>query len=149
MADYFWMGPKRRRSTMALTAKIRPGVAMINCSRWEELRSCVLFHAEMAASIGAPTIFRLLNDPNVIIREELRSSGGDLSQIKPLPQVIGVCARKNKGVPSSGRLRNMLRMSHDTPTPGNRGGNAEDEVAAKQQWEGFGTSIPVLQTILT
>ena len=122
---------------------------MINCSRWEELRSCVLFHAEMAASIGAPTIFRLLNDPNVIIREELRSSGGDLSQIKPLPQVIGVCARKNKGVPSSGRLRNMLRMSHDTPTPGNRGGNAEDEVAAKQQWEGFGTSIPVLQTILT
>ena len=110
---------------------------MINSSRWEELRSCVLFHAEMAASIGAPTIFRLLNDPNVIIREELRSSGGDLSQIKPLPQVIGVCARKNKGVPSSGRLRNMLRMSHDTPTPGNRGGNAEDEAASKQQWEGL------------
>jgi hypothetical protein len=110
---------------------------MINSSRWEELRSCVLFHAEMAASIGAPTIFRLLNDPNVIIREELRSSGGDLSQMEPLPQVFGVCARKNKGSPPSGRLRNMLRMSHDTSTPGSRGGNVEGEVAAKQQWEGL------------
>lgn len=110
---------------------------MINSSRWEELRCCVLFHAEMAASIGAPTIFRLLNDPNVIIREELRSSGGDLSQIEPLPQVIGVCARKNKGVPSSGRLRNVLRMSHDIPTAGSRDGKSEGEVAAKQQWEGL------------
>jgi len=108
---------------------------IINSSRWEELRSCVVFHAEMAASIGAPTIFRLLNDPSVLIREQLRGSGEDVSQIDPVPQVVGVCARKHKGlVPSSGRLRHMLRLSSDPPNIGS--GNDEGEDARQQQWEG-------------
>ena len=33
------------------------------CSRWKEMRETVVFHAEMAAKIQSPTMFRLLNKP--------------------------------------------------------------------------------------
>lgn len=33
------------------------------CSRWKEMRETVVFHAEMAARIQSPTMFRLLNKP--------------------------------------------------------------------------------------
>jgi hypothetical protein len=36
---------------------------VVDCSRWNELRDCVIYHAQMAAALGAPTIFRMLNDP--------------------------------------------------------------------------------------
>lgn len=32
-------------------------------SRWEELQDTVMYHAEMAATLESPTVFRLLNDP--------------------------------------------------------------------------------------
>ena len=38
-------------------------VKVVECSRWNELRDCVVYHAQMAAVLGAPTIFRMLNDP--------------------------------------------------------------------------------------
>jgi hypothetical protein len=34
------------------------------CSRWEELKECVTYHAQMAALLDAPTTFTLLNPPN-------------------------------------------------------------------------------------
>jgi hypothetical protein len=33
------------------------------CTRWNELQQTVEFHAQMAATLHAPTTFRLLNDP--------------------------------------------------------------------------------------
>jgi hypothetical protein len=36
---------------------------LINCSRWEEIKETVLFHAELSTKIFTPTIFRLLNKP--------------------------------------------------------------------------------------
>lgn len=59
---------------------------MINCTRWEELRDAVLFHAELAKDLGAPTIFRLMNDPNMALDAEGLETA--------LPQVMGVCARR-------------------------------------------------------
>jgi hypothetical protein len=38
-------------------------VKVVKCSRWNELRDCVIYHAQMAAALGAPTVFRMLNDP--------------------------------------------------------------------------------------
>ncbi|KAL3826423.1 hypothetical protein ACHAXA_011232 [Cyclostephanos tholiformis] len=38
-------------------------VKVVECSRWNELRDCVIYHAQMAAALGAPTTFRMLNDP--------------------------------------------------------------------------------------
>ena len=100
---------------------------MVAATRWDELKNCVALHAEMAATIGAPTIFRLLNDPNVIMREEARKAGED-SQTDPIPQVVGVCARKHEGdESSSGRLRNLLRLSRD-----GAGANSSQQ----QRWEG-------------
>jgi len=103
---------------------------MITCTRWEELSACVLYHAEVAASIGAPTIFRLLNDPNVFIKEEMRQAGEDDSLFQILPQVAGVCARRRDATDTSGRFRNMLRLS--------KAPNDEDEEeASKRIWEGI------------
>lgn len=35
----------------------------VKCTRWNELQETVKYHAEMAALLKAPTVFRLLNDP--------------------------------------------------------------------------------------
>jgi hypothetical protein len=38
----------------------------VQCTRWNELQETVKYHAEMAALLKAPTVFRLLNDPGAI-----------------------------------------------------------------------------------
>jgi hypothetical protein len=38
-------------------------VKFVTCSRWAEIRETVEYHAQIAALLGAPTVFRLLNDP--------------------------------------------------------------------------------------
>mmetsp|Transcript_10094 Transcript_10094/g.21072 ORF Transcript_10094/g.21072 Transcript_10094/m.21072 type:complete len:398 (+) Transcript_10094:1-1194(+) len=38
-------------------------VKFVNCSRWAEIKETVEYHAQMAALLEAPTVFRLLNDP--------------------------------------------------------------------------------------
>ena len=43
------------------------------CTRWQELGETILFHARMAAYLGAPTEFRLLNPPCTL--------GGDSLQV--------------------------------------------------------------------
>eukprot|EP00814_Leptocylindrus_danicus_P013929 CAMPEP_0116006462 /NCGR_PEP_ID=MMETSP0321-20121206/1742_1 /TAXON_ID=163516 /ORGANISM="Leptocylindrus danicus var. danicus, Strain B650" /LENGTH=401 /DNA_ID=CAMNT_0003475019 /DNA_START=632 /DNA_END=1834 /DNA_ORIENTATION=+ len=35
----------------------------IDCTRWDEIKESVIYHANMAARLNMPTIFRLLNDP--------------------------------------------------------------------------------------
>jgi len=36
------------------------------CTRWEEIKDCVSYHANMSQLLGAKTHFRLLNDPKVV-----------------------------------------------------------------------------------
>jgi len=38
-------------------------VRFVNCSRWAEIKETVEYHAQIAALLEAPTVFRLLNDP--------------------------------------------------------------------------------------
>lgn len=38
----------------------------VQCTRWNELQETVKYHAEMAALLKAPTVFRLLNDPGKV-----------------------------------------------------------------------------------
>uniref|UniRef100_A0A7S2EWP1 VWFA domain-containing protein n=1 Tax=Trieres chinensis TaxID=1514140 RepID=A0A7S2EWP1_TRICV len=38
-------------------------VKIVPCTRWEEIKECVNYHAQMAALLAAPTVFRLLNNP--------------------------------------------------------------------------------------
>lgn len=38
-------------------------VRIVNCSRWAEIQETVEYHAQISALLGAPTVFRLLNDP--------------------------------------------------------------------------------------
>ena len=40
-------------------------VKVVGCSRWNELKDCIEYHAQMAAALEAPTTFRMLNDPGV------------------------------------------------------------------------------------
>jgi hypothetical protein len=44
-------------------AKSKGTYKVTPCSRWKEMRETVVFHAEMAAKIQSPTMFRLLNKP--------------------------------------------------------------------------------------
>lgn len=39
-------------------------VKVVSCSRWNEIRDCIEYHAQMAAALEAPTTFRMLNDPS-------------------------------------------------------------------------------------
>lgn len=41
-------------------------VKIVNCTRWTEIQETVNYHAEMAALLQAPTVFRMLNDPGRI-----------------------------------------------------------------------------------
>uniref|UniRef100_A0A7S4QK78 SAM domain-containing protein n=3 Tax=Ditylum brightwellii TaxID=49249 RepID=A0A7S4QK78_9STRA len=41
----------------------RNNVNIVSCTRWEEIKECVNYHARISALLCAPTIFRLLNDP--------------------------------------------------------------------------------------
>jgi len=36
------------------------------CTRWEEIKDCVSYHARMSQLLGSKTHFRLLNDPKVV-----------------------------------------------------------------------------------
>lgn len=38
-------------------------VKVVDCSRWNEIKDCIEYHAQMAAALEAPTTFRMLNDP--------------------------------------------------------------------------------------
>lgn len=38
-------------------------VKIVDCTRWEEIKECVNFHAQLSSLVCAPTVFRLLNDP--------------------------------------------------------------------------------------
>jgi hypothetical protein len=38
-------------------------VRFVSCSRWAEIQETVEYHAQIAALLGNPTVFRLLNDP--------------------------------------------------------------------------------------
>eukprot|EP00536_Pseudo-nitzschia_multiseries_P012053 jgi/Psemu1/298004/fgenesh1_pm.441_\ len=38
-------------------------VRFVDCSRWSEIQETVEYHAQIAALLEAPTVFRLLNDP--------------------------------------------------------------------------------------
>lgn len=38
-------------------------VRFVSCSRWAEIQETVEYHAQIAALLQAPTVFRLLNDP--------------------------------------------------------------------------------------
>lgn len=38
-------------------------VRFVSCSRWAEIKETVEYHAQIAALLEAPTVFRLLNDP--------------------------------------------------------------------------------------
>jgi len=46
-------------------SKQKNDVKFVECTRWAELKYCVNYHAQMAALLQAPTIFRFLNDPGV------------------------------------------------------------------------------------
>ena len=36
-------------------------IKVVDCTRWEEIKECVNFHAQLATLVGAPTIFRVSN----------------------------------------------------------------------------------------
>uniref|UniRef100_A0A7S3DN03 VWFA domain-containing protein n=1 Tax=Entomoneis paludosa TaxID=265537 RepID=A0A7S3DN03_9STRA len=38
-------------------------VKFVNCTRWAEMQQTVEYHAQMAALLQSPTVFRMLNDP--------------------------------------------------------------------------------------
>uniref|UniRef100_A0A7S4R2B8 Uncharacterized protein n=1 Tax=Ditylum brightwellii TaxID=49249 RepID=A0A7S4R2B8_9STRA len=42
-------------------------VNTVECTRWEEVASGVIWHAQLAAVLRAPIVFRLLNDPGKLI----------------------------------------------------------------------------------
>jgi len=41
----------------------RNNVRYVSCTRWDEIKETVEYHARIAALLEAPTVFRLLNDP--------------------------------------------------------------------------------------
>jgi hypothetical protein len=46
--------------------KKKDDVKIVSCTRWMEIQETVDYHAQMAALLQAPTVFRLLNDPGKV-----------------------------------------------------------------------------------
>jgi len=40
-------------------------VKIVDCTRWEEIKECVNYHAELSGLLFSPTIFKFLNNPGV------------------------------------------------------------------------------------
>jgi hypothetical protein len=40
-------------------------VKVVSCSRWDEIKDCIIYHAQLALCLESPTTFRMLNDPAV------------------------------------------------------------------------------------
>ncbi len=65
--------------------------AIVQASRWAELGDSITYHAQVAASLGAPTEFRLLNSPGNRASQVVRvGSGGDLeAQLEAVRRMVG------------------------------------------------------------
>ncbi len=42
-------------------------IKVVDCTRWEEIKECVNFHAQLATLVRAPTVFRVSNKIQFII----------------------------------------------------------------------------------
>lgn len=71
----------------------------IACTRWDEIRETVKYHAQMAAVLECPTIFQLLNDPG----------------LKTIPQRFSVCEHEDSS-PHKDVTRAMEIMRKVSPT---------------------------------
>lgn len=47
--------------------KNKNDVKLVACTRWAEIKDTVNYHAQMAAMLKAPTVFRLLNHPGAMV----------------------------------------------------------------------------------
>lgn len=76
--------------------KKRNQIKWVVCSRWEELKACAQYHAQMAGLLQAPTKFKLLNPPGHVpqcygvgelgldmVDEEIQSFFNTLSETHP------------------------------------------------------------------
>jgi len=76
----------------------RNSIATVECTRWEEIKECVSYHAHIAALFNAPTVFSLLNNPGVLVgsqrisiaergqeyaQEDLRNMRSLINKVKP------------------------------------------------------------------
>lgn len=86
------------------------GDRLRECSRWMELRQCVLFHGELSHKIGAPASFRLLSAPQE--GAQFVSTGSRLSEILPAAEGGGgldglkltMCTQPRGGTPLTARV---------------------------------------------
>jgi len=62
-------GSMAHRDGHRLVAKSprQKGVTVVDCTRWKEMQETVEYHAQMAALLKSPTVFRLLNDPGRVV----------------------------------------------------------------------------------
>ena len=82
------------------TGKIPHDFKVVECARWMELKDCVAHHVRMAATLHAPTTFRMLNDPGCglnsqqfgiaegsldenVLREEVDHAMGIMNSVQP------------------------------------------------------------------
>ena len=79
-----------------VSQSIKQKVETVDCTRWEEITSTILWHAEMAAWCQTPMAIRLLHDPGVQVG----------------PQQVGVSASKHYSSKEEvERLRNLLNKT--------------------------------------
>jgi hypothetical protein len=67
----FWIvdnsGSMNTQDGHRLSSKNKSKVELVPCTRWAEMQQTVDYHAQMAALIQSPTVFRLLNDPGRVV----------------------------------------------------------------------------------
>jgi hypothetical protein len=75
---------------------VKGKVEIVDCSRWEEVTSTIMWHAEMAAWCQTPMAVRLLHDPGIQVG----------------PQQVGVSASKHYSSKEEvSRLRTLLKKT--------------------------------------
>lgn len=83
----------------------------VQCTRWNELRDTVKYHAQTAALLKSPTVFRLLNDPGLIYGSQQFSiaekGNDDEMSLKQDLQIAMKCMESSPGgmTPLSDHLR--------------------------------------------
>lgn len=66
-------------------------VRVTTCTRWEELKETVLYHAQLAALLEAPTKFVLLNPPTT--NPATSHNNSSTGFLKPCPQEMSIAER--------------------------------------------------------
>jgi hypothetical protein len=86
-------------------------VTTVPCTRWVELQGTVDYHIDLAALLGAPTTFRLLNDPGAQVGAQIFEVATSGQTFFDTTNTTGAEAQEGKRIVQAGEPRGVTPLT--------------------------------------